>query len=292
MKKIKKRHVVFYLLKELYLKNRRETPSELPDLLEYIKNHTKIKRRISINVDKFCLLELAVYNKDENVYEIYFKSARHSFRPPLINRNTVAERENPKDINEGEIEKTHTVIKFNRSEVIMCLEKNKGGISINNFTDYLNHFHRKRLAEKNLEEEFNYISEIIPKDDFLKQLNKLKRVSVADIYLDKKILGSDFLNLSNRSQSIRQEVMLSIKSSRGESIKEFTVDAFNRFNIGKRQSIERISVHGKDDENGEVILNTDFIEKRNQIDVEYSETTGEINTKDILRKQLALLKIK
>ncbi|MEO6301970.1 MAG: hypothetical protein ABIP51_02240 [Bacteroidia bacterium] len=189
MRKTKKRHVVFYSLQELYLENKRMVPSEIKDLIEYIKNHTKIKRRVSINTEKFCLLESATFNKEENIYEVIFKSARHSFRPNLINRKTVLERANPKDIDEGEIEKSHIVIKFEKKEVIICKEKNHGGVSINNFIDYINTFHRKRMSENGTEEKFHYKAEIIPKDDFLKLLGRLKRVSVADIYLDKKNIG-------------------------------------------------------------------------------------------------------
>ncbi|MEO6303296.1 MAG: hypothetical protein ABIP51_08985, partial [Bacteroidia bacterium] len=78
----------------------------------------------------------------------------------------------------------------------------------------------------------------------------------------------------------------------GESVKEFTVDAFNKLNSSGQNPIERISVQGKDDENGDVFLNTDFIEKRNTIDVEFDTATGEISSRDMLRKLMALSKLK
>ncbi|MEO6301971.1 MAG: hypothetical protein ABIP51_02245, partial [Bacteroidia bacterium] len=69
-------------------------------------------------------------------------------------------------------------------------------------------------------------------------------------------MGSHYLNLSNRAVGIRKEVVLSIRPVKGESVKEFTVDAFNKLNSSGQNPIERISVQGKDDENGDVFLNT------------------------------------
>jgi hypothetical protein len=289
MRRTKKRHVIFYSLVENHGQEQFFIPDTINELIEYIKNHTKINRRYTINTDKFCLLESGTFNHEQNCYELLFKSARHSFSPPLINRRTVAERANPKEMDEGEIEKVHAILRTTKDDVILCIEKNKNGISINNFLSYLNYFLRKKLAEDNEEEEFHYSADIIAKDNFLTLLRSMSRVSVAEVYYDKSILGGHFLNLSDRSIGIRNSVVVSIKPVWGESAKELAIDAFNKYNGARGQNpIQKIRLEGKNEMNGDVVLNTDFIEKRDTIDVEYDQNTGETSTRDSFRKITAL----
>lgn len=289
MRRTKKRHVVFYSLTENHGQEQYFVPDSIGELIEYIKNHTKINRRYTINTDKFCLLESGTFNEDQNCYELLIKSARHSFSPPLINRKTVAERPNPKEMDEGEIEKVHAILRITNDDVILCMEKSRDGVSINNLMSYLNHFHRKQLAENGKEELFHYIADIIAKNNFLAILRSMRRVSVAEVYYDKSILGGKYLNLSDRAIGIKNSIMVSIKPAWGESVKEVAIDAFNKFNrADKKNPIQKIRIEGKNEMDGDVILNTDFIEKRETIDVEYNLNTGETSTRDTFRKLIAL----
>lgn len=289
MKKTKTKHVVFYTLSELHSEpTGRQYAESIKDILEYIKKHTKVNRKYSLNTDKFCLIESATFNKSENLYEILFKSARHSFRPPLINRNTTIERENPKTIEEGEIEKVHLILKFEEDDVTMYIEKNRDGVTINNIMDYFNYFLRKYNTEHNPDADYHFKADLILRENFLEILNSLKRVSVTDVFYDKKILGGDYLNLSNRTVNIKNSVVVSLQATRGESIKEAAVDAFNKFNAKKNNSINKIRIHGKNDVNGDVVLNTDFIQMRETVDIEYDPNTGEINTTNAFRHLKAI----
>lgn len=217
------------------------------------------------------------------------KSARHSFSPPLINRRTVAERPNPKGMDEGEIEKVHAVLRITQDDVILTMEKNRDGVSINNFITYLNDFKRKKEIDEGVEDSFHYSAAIIAKDNFLNILRNMERVSVAEVYYDKSILGGQYLNISNRTLGIRNSVVVSVKPLWGDSLKEFAIDAFNKFNGARQQNpIQKLHVEGKNQLGGDVILNTDFIEKRDTIDVEYNLNTGETNTRDTFRKLIAL----
>lgn len=281
--------VIFYTLSEIHSHpTGKQYAESIRDILEYIKKHTKVNRKYSLNTDKFCLIESATFNKSENLYEILFKSARHSFRPPLINRNTTVERENPKTIEEGEIEKVHVVLKFEEDDVTIYMEKNRDGATINNIIDYFNHFLRKYIKEHNPDADYHFKGEQILRENFLEILNSLKKVSVTDVYYDKKILGGEYLNLSNRTVNIKSSVIVSIQSTRGNSIKEAAVDAFNKFNGTKNNSINKIRIKGKNDLNGDVVLNTDFIEMRETVDIEFDLNTGEINSTSAFRHLKAI----
>lgn len=237
-------------------------------------------------------MESAPYFKDGEYFEVLFKSAKHSFSPPLMNRRTAEERPNPKELDEGEIEKVHFVLKLEEDDIMICMEKNRDGVTINNIVDYFNHFMRKMYSEKDQESNFHYKSDIIAKDNFIEILRSLNRVSVADVYYDKSILGGQYLNLSDRTVGIRSSVVLSIKPNWGESAKELAIDAFNKFNGATKDGkskVQKIRIEGKNEFNGDVILDTDFIEKRETVDIEYDGKTGEIVSKDAFRKLLAFL---
>lgn len=289
MRRTKKRHVVFYSLSENHGQEVYLVPNTIGNLIEYIKNHTKINRRYSINSDKFCLLESGTFNESQNCYELLIKSARHSFSPPLINRNTTNERPNPKGLDEGEIEKVHAILRITEDEVILCMEKSRDGASILNLMDYFNYFNRKKLKEDGNAEDFHYMADIIAKNNFMEILRNMRRVSIAEVYYDKSILGSEYLDLSQRSIGVKNSVVVSIKPSWGESLKELAADAFNKFNRARASNpIQKVRVQGTNDLGGEVVLNTDFIEKRETIDVDFDLTTGETNTRDTFRKLIAL----
>lgn len=91
-------------------------------LLEYINSLPRIERKQDISGDKFCFLEEYVNHSNRNICTLLFKSAKHSYRAPLLNRNTVEERENPKTLDEGEGMKTHLLIKWIDGDGLMLLE--------------------------------------------------------------------------------------------------------------------------------------------------------------------------
>lgn len=290
----KPRKVSYYSVKEFYSEPIGKIyPSNLPALIEFIKHHPKINRKYNISTEKFCLIESATLSSIDGHYEIVMKSAKHSFRPPLINRRTAIERDNPKTIDEGEIEKVHVLLKFDEDEeeAIVYLENNKYGVTINNFMDYLNYFLGKHANDNNYEKEYHFSADIIPKTNFLNELRAMSRVTLAHVFVDKKLLGSPYLNLSSRTVGVKHSIMIDIHSQWGESVKDTAIDCFNKFssrtNI-RENNIHKIRVEGKNEQGSNVILSTDFIGKKETLDIEYNSTTGEINTTDAFRKLNAL----
>lgn len=122
------------------------------DIFKYIKTLRKKDKFFELKNDKFCFIDSVdedIIDSNIILYKGYFKSARNEFRPNLINKVTGNERKNPKEITEGDIEKTHFVIKVSKSdkEVYLLLEKNYYGITSNNFINYISGF-TKSYIEK------------------------------------------------------------------------------------------------------------------------------------------------
>lgn len=271
----------------LYSKNEDgewEITDTLVSILNYICKQTRKVRKKDISNDRFCFLDKFIYNEEYGIIKLMFKSARHSYRAPLLNRNTGESRENPKTKEEGEQVKTHLLIKFKDGDVFVFLETGHGILSLKTITEYLNTF--IKLYNDNHKKEYidGYIGfYMIPRDNFYEVLESMKRVVCADIYIDKCVLGSDALNFTNRTEQVQQEIVFGIKPKKGQCIKDAIYDFLSKM-TGSHKEIKRIRVKGKLEDSGESIIDTGFIVKKEYVDVEQSEDTGEFNTHDMFTK--------
>jgi hypothetical protein len=257
--------------------------SVLIETLINIDNYSDLDRKINLNDAKFGLMSnIESFNKQSR-HQLRFKSAKHSYRPPLLDSLTAGERESPKKIEEGDRDKTHIITKAVNGDVIVLLEKFQGSVTVKQFVYYLNSFAKDidGIAHK-----FSY--ETIAKDDFLEELNSLSRVVCADVFVDKQILGGDALNYSERTHTVQHEVMLTVKANRGSSIKGFVQDTFAAINGGKI-AVRRMRVVGRTKDNNERKINTDFIEKQEYIAAVPNGETGELQTDDVFTEMEAVI---
>ena len=112
-------------------------------------------------------------------------------------------------------------------------------------------------------------------------MNKIKSVKLAEVTIDKKFLGDAALNWSNRLVSVKKELKLTISSNPRESIKEVTVDLFNKYNVG-HSGISKIRIKGKDESNNDILLDTSFMNKMEFLNIDKNLLTGELNSIQIL----------
>lgn len=247
------------------------------ETLEHIRQLDKADRRRSIVGDKFGYLDtISSFNNNER-HQLIFKSATNNFRPPLLDRNTVIERDSPKTISEGEIHKTHLISKIIGGDLIVIVESYRDGVSIKQIIKYLNSF-----AER-LPNSCHFQEEMIVKDDFLEEVNALDRVTAAEIYVDKQLLGSDALNYSERINSVKHEVVISAKAKNRDSISDFARDVYALLSGGE-QRIKRIRLQGRNNDNNLVVINTDRIERKEYVTADIDDNTGEILTPQLLQE--------
>jgi hypothetical protein len=271
----------------MWKKKKKDEAKEYPfflieDVLDYIGKLGKKAKFHDLQGNKFCFLEtLDKKSVSENIfiYTGFFKSARNEFRPDLINKRTGAERKNPKEITEGDIEKTHFCIKIDKeaNEVYLFFERNFWGVTIDNITDYLTVFTRQYCESKKEKKNFTIIHLEIPRNTFLTEIESLSRTSLAEVYFDKKLLGSNALNFSNRFVSLKQNLILTAKASTKESITEVAVDLWNKLKQ-KDSPISKIRIRGIDQNKNEVLLDTTFACKTEYIQVDLNPDTGEVNS--------------
>lgn len=252
-------------------------------VMDYINSLSRQDRAYELGNQKFCFLESYQVNGQQS--KIMIKSAKHSFRPNLVHRDTIQERENPKAIEEGEIEKSHIVTKIMENTICLILDKHMGGITIRQLVKYLNEFSRNI----DMEIPINFGYEIVVKENFLEEIENLNRVICAQIVVDKQLLGSDALNYSNRINEVKHDIILNVKAKRLSSIEDFAIDIFNKFRR-ENNRINKIRIIGRNDENNEVVLNTDRIERQEFINAEINESTGEISSLDVFSEMESVLR--
>lgn len=289
MIKTKRVKITFHtLVKRLYKKKNDKESQEYPfweaeNILMYISQRPKIERFYNIKGGKFCFLESPIkkdiIEEDDFLLSGFIKSARNEFRPNLIDKKTGDERENPKTINEGDIEKTHFVLKFSKSqnEVYLFFEYNSSGITITNFVNYLIFATKKYICKNNQKINFKVIHCEVARDNFFEELKNLSRAAQTEVYFDKRLLGSDALNFSNRTIALKKDIVLLAKASKKENIIEFGVDIWNKMNQ-KNSPISKLRIKGIDSNENPILLDTSFMVKNDFVDIDVDQDTGELNT--------------
>lgn len=263
--------------------------SKLREIVNYIVSLAREDRKWDATKRKFFFLsDVNVIPNNHNVETWIFKGAEHSYRPPLLNSNTLQERENPRELEEGDMEKTHLGICYYEDEIILILEEIKSGINIGRINMYLENFAEDfyRLSGNKLNYKIKHSS--IPKENFLEELQKLRRVRLGIVSVSKQLLGSEFLNFSNRIHEIQDEINIEIKACRMGSIQDTVSDIYKKL-TGSHENIKKIRVYGLDENNHEIILDTEIIKKIQHIELETDILTGEIDSQEMIANILQIL---
>jgi hypothetical protein len=279
------------LIQKMYLENDGDEVITKPlylidELISYIITFKKKERFFDLKDNKFCFIESATVSEEKENKKLiqgYFISARNQFRPNLINKKTGQVRKNPKELSEGDIEKTHFIISIdkNNEEVYLFLEHNYHGVNQNSIINYFTKFLKQDFKEKKRTKNFSIQYLIIARTDFLVELEKVKRTVLAEIYFDKKLLGSNALNFSNRTISLKKDLKLVASASPKESITEVAIDCYNNLN-SKNSDISKVRIYAKDINGNDLILDTSFMGLIEFVEVELNQETGEVNTTQLL----------
>jgi len=264
----------------------------ITDVVKYVLSLNKKGKQFEMKDDKFCLLQTAKIETASNEVVIsgIFKSARHTFRPNLIDRTTGDERASPKKLSEGDVEKTHFAFKLATNEVFLIVEINGNGVSTLQIVEYFNAFAKSYLISKSQRKNFTVKFFKIGREDFLTEIRSMKRIKQAKIYFDKKLLGSSCLAFSNRTTHLQRELELTVKANKLENISETAIDFYNSFTNNANKSVYKVRIEGSDKNGTDVALDTTFMEKLDNVDVAINQTTGEVESTEMLTALKAFVK--
>ncbi|MCA1906619.1 MAG: hypothetical protein LDL11_08540 [Desulfarculus sp.] len=264
---------------ELIKNNRVIDPEPIIALFKFIKTLPK-EGRIQDLEDRKKIHLLEYFNDESPLYPAIIKSAKYYHRPPLIDKDNASERENPKSLTEGEGERTHLCIKKGDDELIIAIEDRKVGIGISSLISYLKHFtdrYYEHIGEprRRLPYRINYAP--IPNNDFLNELGRFVRADLGEIVIEKRILGSECLNLSDRTEVIRDHVTISVQPVPTFSVSDFMRELFNSV-VPTRMDIKKIRVRGKTAEGVQLLIDSNLVKAVEDITVLLDEITGQVNS--------------
>jgi len=284
----KERQVEYYVIEKKFWENSDKPNVEEPfheiiDILSEVVQFELIDKMYQLKKDKsayLCFFKQET-NLNSKIFTGLFKSGVKNYRPDLMDILTGAERSNPKGWNEADAELTHFCIKICQKEIVLLLEKNGNGITINQFINYVKNFLRQVAKRNNENVKYSIITSQIPKDNFFDELAKLKRTQIAEIYVDKSILGKGALEFANRTTTVKNDVVLTMKAQPNESITDTLME------IGKKigrvdYGIRKIRIFGKDGDNHKVAFDSSFLTKKSIIEAELNPSTGVVITPNIL----------
>lgn len=266
----------------------RNAENSLPLLVKYICGLSKkIDRKYELTQEKFCFIDSFEFNEQTKCMELLFKSAKHSYRAPLLNKNTILERANPKHIDEGEQTKTHILLKFKDEDAIVFLETGQNCMTMKNIVDYINDFISRynESSDKPIDGKFSF--QMMVRDDYREVLNKMERVVWAEVFINKTLLASNAFNFSNHTEEVQENIILKLKSEKKKSLKTLMYDMVNRLN-GTESSINRIKFSGKLDNENDCIVDTSVFIKREYIEVIKNKDTGECDSKSVFAQLRSL----
>ena len=253
---------------------------------EFMNNVEELNKRFPISDTKFCSLDFIEEINPRNYQgrtKCYFgcvKSATYGTRKDLLDSATNSERENPKELTEGEREENYFVLAFTgTSEFEIIFQNAHNGITSNQFKSYLDKFIFRYL--NSIEEEMNFNTEIgdIIIENPEEIISRLDRIVECKVYIDKEVLGSQFLNFTERTLNVKEDLVVDIRADFKQSIVEVARDLMQ--NIVHNNRISKIWIRGKDNDNNETKFFIERIMKSNYIDV-----TLDPNKKSIVKASI------
>ncbi len=283
------------IVKKVYKIDKEESFSEIFDVIKFVsKIRSKKDRQMDLKENKFMRLESIFFDKiDSDICTGFFKSAQHTYRPNLLDKDSGEERPSPKKLSEGEAEKTHFAIKKTNDEIFLLLEINGNGVTVNQITQYFNFSTKRYKKSINQTKPFSLKYYKMGKDNFIDEVKKMQRIRVATVYYDKKILGNNYLNFSNRTSAIQRNIEITFKAEKAMDIKEPLIDIANAFSSTENKKsgdIAKVRIEGKDEHGTPTVIDTSFIERVDSANVALNKITGQVETMEAYSNLKAFIK--
>ena len=144
-------------------------------------------------------------------YNLVFKSAKYNHIRNVIDTAVMQERGPIKQRTDGDEERTHLCIRYHAGqERMICIhESNYYGMAIGRIIRYLNE--NLEIHRADTDGNYTYIlqKEIMPCDDFLEELGKMRQISLLKVTIERQDLQDDFLRLAERDD-IKDTIEISI----------------------------------------------------------------------------------
>lgn len=223
-------------------------------------------------------------------YEIRFKSCKYNHSPDYMSSTDGSERPTEKQLYEGDKEVTHFCMRIDTHDVMCVVEERRSGVTFGAAIRYLNEKLRNYLRQKGQDESIIMVGSIIPPQDFLTALNSTERITIAELFVDKEVVGTGYLGLLDIDASVREDIVMTVKSKPKQSIAK---NAAKNVYLGlatEGTRVRRIRLRGKDYNNMSVIIDSLNAKKKDEVFVELMPN-GIVNTSSMFQKMEEALEV-
>ncbi len=217
---------------------------------------------------------VALYSvRDENkegmqFFKIVFKSCKYNHSPDYMSSVDGSERPTDKELHEGERELTHMCIRIDLNEAYTVFEERRNGVTIGGVIAYFNRHIHRYLSRVGISDDKIVWASLIPPDDFLTALRNAERISIAEIFVEKKVLGSQYLNIMDIDASSQEDLMMTLKAKRKQSLPKRAMQRVFTSIAAEGAEVTRIRLHGKDINKMNVLIDSLNQKKAEEVVVE------------------------
>ena len=179
-------------------------------------------------------------------------------------------------------------MRFDSNEAYIVFEQRLSGVSFNRFIDYLNHFYKCYKKEKEIQDNTVIDSYAVVIENFEDMLENVQRITSAELFTNRKVVGSGFLNLMEIDNNTREEVSITVKAERKKSLSKSNIrNTFLEFASGG-SSVTRMRLKCKDTDEISIVLDTFNMKKKDEITVALNDY-GVVDTEDMFEKMKEII---
>lgn len=181
-----------------------------------------------------------------HLFKIVFKSCKYNHSPDYMSSTDGSERPTDKQLYEGDKELTHMCMRIDGNEAFTIFEERRNGVTMGGVIKYFNKLLHSFLAQEGETNNFYLWANIIPPDDFLTALEATDRVSVAELFVEKKVLGSNYLGLMDVDANSQDDLIMTLRSKPRQSLPKRALRQTFLSLTTEGSKVSRIRLYGKD----------------------------------------------
>lgn len=281
-----KRKLSYFGIDFLSGENHRFDPALFCDFLAYLDalstqdklfNDEKTKKAVA--VDQM----LNETKSGLHLYKIVFKSCKYNHSPNYMSSRDGSERISDKRLDEGDKELTHMCMRIDGHEAYTIFEERRNGVTIGGVISYFNRHLKDFLHARGITDDFYLWAGVVPPDDFITALSNATRISAADIYVDKAVLGSGYLNLMELDASSQNDLVMTLKTVPRQSLPKRAMQGLFRRISTEGTVVNRIRLYGKDINGMNTMIDSLHQKKVDEVSVNLLQN-GVVDTYSIFAK--------
>lgn len=281
-----KRKLSYFGIDFLSGENHRFDPALFCDFLAYLDalstqdklfNDEKTKKAVA--VDQM----LNETKSGLHLYKIVFNSCKYNHSPDYMSSRDGSERISDKRLDEGDKELTHMCMRIDGHEAYTIFEERRNGVTIGGVISYFNRHLKDFLHARGITDDFYLWAGVVPPDDFITALSNATRISAADIYVDKAVLGSGYLNLMELDASSQNDLVMTLKTVPRQSLPKRAMQGLFRRISTEGTVVNRIRLYGKDINGMNTMIDSLHQKKVDEVSVNLLQN-GVVDTYSIFAK--------